>query len=73
MDKEGHYLNTGSFLQAYEIQPLNDGWVAFSHKLSEDTGMKVDIDAGVLVFDLQKESGKLHGELSIPMERPLSY
>jgi len=73
MDKEGHYLNTGSFLQAYEIQPLNDGWVAFFHKLSEDTGMKVDIDAGVLVFDLQKESGKLHGELSIPMERPLSY
>ncbi|MHB8125353.1 MAG: M56 family metallopeptidase [Desulfitobacteriaceae bacterium] len=67
MDKEGHYLNTGSFLQADEINPLDDGWLAFSHKLSEDTGTEVALNEGVLVFDLQKEGEKLHGELSIPL------
>lgn len=81
-DPEGNLLQSGGFLAADEIGAVGDtpssgensasagGWTAFSCKLSEDTMRKVDIDRGVIVFELRRADRIRHGELAIPLEKP---
>jgi len=81
-DPEGNLLQTGGFLAADEVRAINetslsgeipssaDGWTVFSCKLIEDTMTKVDIDQGVIVFELRRADKVIHGELAIPLEKP---
>lgn len=71
LDAKGRQMQSGGISKSDEVNPIDDEWSFFSHKLIEDTEKVVDTDRVTIVFHLQKDGHNQKGLLDVPAKKPV--
>jgi len=69
-DTNGNQLESSGLQKVEELKPLDNDWLSFSHRLTEDTWKVLDIQKGIILFELRKDSLVDPGKLEVPLKRP---
>ncbi len=72
LDDEGNELESSNFREPDMLDRGDGQWTAFDHKLIEDTWTRVDVDRGIICFEL-RDGDQVIAEVhvNIPLRRPL--